>query len=186
MDAQSSSSGDTAATKCYPADFPGSAPECASLEICMSTMPEIHVDPTNCQPGQCAWTYQQDAGDTLTYENEQGWYFLRFSSLAGANSTASLRSVFEHANFYAKFPMRGNSAAQNAIYFDSRTNPDNFDVFEAGNGRLHVRVSFAVTNPYSFVLSASTICGDTNDCMCTFGGVQGGSVFDVDLPFVGP
>jgi hypothetical protein len=146
-------------------------------------MPAMHVDSTNCQPGQCAWTYQQDVGDTLTYENEQGWFFLRFSSLAGANSTASLRSAFEHTNFYAKFPVRGSSAAQDAIYFDSRTNPDDLDVFEAENARLHVRVLFTVKNPYSFVFSASKICGDTNNCMCSFGGIAGDSVFDVDLPF---
>lgn len=188
-DTQPSSNSDTAAPRCYPADSTGNeAPECSSLQICASAMPEIHVNPTNCQPGPCAWTYEQNAGETLTYESNQGWFFLRFSYLPADYSTAALRGAFEGANFYARFPLLGKSAGQDqdAIYFESYATPDDLDVFEAGNGRLHVRVSFTVTNPYSFVLSASRICGDTNHCMCSFGGVRGHSVFDIDLPFVRP
>jgi hypothetical protein len=158
-------------------------PECAALELCVTKMPAIDVNPTNCE--QCAWTFAEDAGDTLTFENAEGWLFLRFGSLSGLTSTDQLKSAFQGVNFYVKFPLK-NDPASDATYFEQRSDVNELALFELADGRLHVRIDFSVATPYASVISKTQFCGDTNRCLCIFNQVMGATTFDVDLPFAGP
>jgi hypothetical protein len=159
-------------------------PECAGYELCATHTPVISVNTDNCAPGPCSWKFVPDVGDTLTYENDDGWLFLRFNDygLGGVQTTADLVSVFQHVNFFAKFPLRGST--NKAIYFESRTGPEGFDVFAFENGRLHVKLSFTITSPpYTSVVTKTTLCGDTNSCTCSFPYPEASTTFEVDLPF---
>lgn len=94
--------GQADAGQCYPAT--GSAPECSALQLCVMQTPRIEVDPSNCGAGQCQWHFAENSGDTLTFENADGWLFLRFhsGSHTGVPDRATFEGAFEHVNFYAK------------------------------------------------------------------------------------
>lgn len=172
--------GSTVEPKCF-VSTTTDVPDCSEFQLCLTTMPKISVSPDTCGSEQCAWLFDTNAGDTLTYENEEGWVFLRFSSLAGVETTEELRAAFEHINFYAKFPLTDETKGD-ATYFEQWGDPDELDEFSLVDGRLHVKVAFHVTEPYASVLSQTRICGDTNLCLCRFADVSGSSAFDIDLP----
>lgn len=165
---------------CYAATT-SDVPECATMEFCLTSTPSIDVDETNCSPGQCSWSFQSNVGDTLAYDNDQGWVFLRFTdgTLGGAQDTSDLLAGFWHVNFFSKFP---DASPTGTIYFEERYGPDAFEIFELAEGRLHVKLAFSIHDPYAFVNSQTAICGDTNQCACTFG-YEADTSFEVDLPF---
>jgi hypothetical protein len=170
---------------CY-SSLTGTAPECASLQLCVTSTPRIQVDPQNCDTaGPCAWTYQRNAGDTLTYENPRGWVFLRFDpgALAGVRDTAGLVAAFQQVNFYAKFPQR--DLPSRPTYFDLRTDLAGIDIFEMTGDRVRVKVTFTIDKPSIHILSKTAFCGDTNSCPCWFDGYRADSSFEVDLPIEG-
>ena len=162
-------------------------PECADLELCATDLSVAAVvDSTNCVAGKCSWLLSREPSnsrDTLTYEDDRIFAFLEFSSLGGVTSSAELQQRLQYGRFAVFFETRGPKAGR-AAQFAAR-NADEIEVLEWREGSVELRISFSYESPYQFVLSSTQICGDTNNCMCSFGTVRGQASFDIVLPIDG-
>lgn len=163
-----------------------SDPECAQTSLSLSSPQVVAVDGSRCEAQTCRWTYQVNDGDTLTYDGGNTWVFLRFSGpIAGATSTAQLAAAFQHVNFYRMFPVDGGSQPLSAVYFEARTSVDGFDVFELAGGKLHVKLTFTIKDPYASIRSQASGCYEGDEggvCSCVYGGVDIPGTIEVDLP----
>ena len=161
-------------------------PECAPTSLCLGATETVAVGTTACSAQTCRWTFAEDVGDTLTYDGGDAWVFLRFgSSIAGATTTDQLLAAGPSVNFYVTFPATG-ATGLTATYFEQRTGAAAFDQLELSGGKLHVKLSFTVHDPYSWVVTSgspsSDLCGDTTSCVCTYAGVSMPATIEVDLP----
>jgi len=161
-------------------------PECTATSLCLDSSQAVVVDSAHCTAATCRWTYQANAGDTLTYDGGDTWVFIRFTGrIAGATTTDQLSAAAPAVNFYRQFPVTGGTNGLEATYFDQRTGVASFDLFELSRSMLHVKVSFTVKDPYAWIQSQDAACvaGDVGGmCICTYDGVDIPGSIDVDLP----
>ena len=181
--------GPNAVGTCYqPQAASAEVPECAATSICLTSPQAVVVDAAHCpSKTSCAWTYEVNVGDTLTYSDDQIWLFLRFGgSIGGATTTDQLVAASPEVTFVQSFPARGGSNALTASYLESRSGVAAFDTFALTNGNLHVKVTFTIQTPSSTIpQSQSPLCneGDVSGmCSCTYDGVDVPGSIDVDLP----
>jgi hypothetical protein len=173
---------------CYaPSDATAVVPDCGRTTLCLPQMQDVAVTSSLCPAKTCAWTFQEDVGDTLTYDGGDNWVFLRFAPymIAGATTTDQLVAAFQHVNFYRTFPVQGGDASLTATYFEQRTDISGFDAFELSGGMLHVRLKFMIHDPYAAIVSNAPGCssGDVGGrCNCSYSGVQIPATIDVTLP----
>ena len=77
-----------------------------------------------------------------------------------------------------------------ATYFESRTGIEAFDAFELRDGRLHLRLVFAITSPSITISSSHPSCVLHDDvsgtCPCTYGDVASEGTIEFDLPVAIP
>jgi len=184
-DADRASDGDP--STCYqPTTYSAMVPACAATRLCLASPQAEVVDGAHCTAQTCRFTYQKNAGDTLTYDGGNTWVFLRFAgSIVGATTTDQLTAAFQHVNFYKLYPVSGSPSAQPAMYFEQRASIDGFERFEFVAGRLHVRLTFTVRNPYASISSSDSHCnaGDIiGMCNCVYDGIDELATIDVDLP----
>jgi hypothetical protein len=175
-----------ATVRYQPTGAGASVPECAETSLLLSSPQLVAVDASHCDAETCRWTYQVNDGDTLTFDGGNSWVFLRFdTSIAGATTTAQLAAAFRHVNFYRTFPVSGSSMPLSAMYFEARTSVDGFDVFELAGGRLHVKLTFTIEDPYATIWSQAGGCSEGDEigiCPCVYGGVDVPGTIDIDLP----
>ena len=179
--------GPDAVGTCYqPQAASAVVPECAAASLCLTSPQSLEVDSAHCpSKTSCAWTYQVDVGDTLTYQDDEIWLFLRFGgSIGGATTTEQLLAASPEVTFVQTFPARGSSGLT-ASYNEQKTGVSAFDTFALADGHLHVKVSYTIQTPSSQIRSQSSLCneGDVSGiCFCTYDGVDVPGSIDVDLP----
>jgi hypothetical protein len=169
-----------------PAGALAAVPECASTKVFIADKQDVTISAGGCTAPTCAWTFQEDAGDTLTFDDGVDWVFIRFAtgSIGGATTTDQLASNLQGVSFYRRFPVTGGATSQTATYYDQRTDISGFDAFELVGGKLHVKLTFTIQNPYSTINSRDPSCSTGDQvglCFCTYGGVQVPASIDVNL-----
>lgn len=172
---------------CYQPDATSAAvPECARTSVCLASSQTVVVDSAHCTAATCRWTYEVDVGDTLTYQDDDNWLFIRFNGpIAGATATDQLSAAGPSVNFYRTFPVSGGTGGLAATYFEQRSGVASFDQLDLAGGNLHAKLSFTVQDPYAIVSSQDAGCtmGDVSgSCSCVYSGVDIPASIDVDLP----
>lgn len=172
---------DSVPSTCYqPTAKTAAVPSCAGTSLCLGTPQVVAVDPARCPASYCRWSYQEDVGDTLTYASDDLWVFVRFTgSIRGATSTTQLTAASPAITIIRDFPVRGGRSGLTASYPVEGRSPSTVDRFELVKGRLHVKASFTVRDPYAYV---SGSCTDSGQCLCTYDGVDIPSTIEIDLP----
>jgi hypothetical protein len=172
---------------CYaPTGAMSAVPECAAARFCAPAKLDTEINTANCSASSCRFTYAPNVGDTLTYEDDKLYVFLRFGgSIAGAKTTADLKSVFEHVNFMRKYPGSVAGMSSDPLEFEQSTDIGRFEIFELAGGTLHVRLRFTLAAPYVWIRSTDSACRDLDVmgmCVCTFSVPPQSGVVDVTLP----
>lgn len=172
----SGSSDAIAYADCYPPKGPiAVVPECASTELCMPTDDHVVIDPEHCPLADCRFTYAENAGPTLTYDDGRTFMFFRFD---GTISAATLL----HANFYRTYPIDNGTFA---MYAQMSMQAVDFDVFELGDDHVHVKLSFTITEASARIQSSHELCVDGDvlgSCRCVYGGFEVPGSVELDLP----
>ncbi len=163
-----------------------SVPECGSSTFCVPETLETVLDGSTCKSGSCRFTYAVNAGDTLTYEDEEVFLFMRFDRpIAGVTTTQELKDALSHVNFMREYRGSVKGSESPAVQFESTQDLGRFEIFELDNGILHVRLPFTLATPYLWIQSSAPGCASSDMlgvCVCNYEVPPQRGVVEIELP----
>jgi hypothetical protein len=159
-------------------------PECGATKVCLPDDAGVAIDSGTCKAPNCDFGLTDER---LTYDDGSTSVEMRFfPDISRAATTEELAALFQEVYFNVSFPLEpATEHADSAAYLEHRGGIGAFDTFELKDGRLHVRLTFTITDPYTYVLSSAPGCitGDVGGmCECRYGGITRPGTIDIELP----